>query len=105
MLLSSESVHCLSGQWLSSEEWTGVREKRQHVQSHLRMEKDGAGTSQARDGTEAWSDEKGGSGGYKGKGRQETGVVLLGEGVLRAPACVYVCGGGGGTHVYMGTSD
>lgn len=44
-----ESVQCLSGQWLSLEERTAVGERRQYVQSHLRMEQDGAGTSQARE--------------------------------------------------------
>lgn len=50
------------GSWSFSEEWRGVRERRQGVQSHLRMEKEGArtgtGTGQARGGTEVCSDEK-----------------------------------------------
>lgn len=44
-----ESVQCLSGQWLFLEERTAVGERRQYVQSHLGMEQDGAGTSQARE--------------------------------------------------------
>lgn len=44
-----ENVQCLSGQWLSLEGRTAVGERRQYVQSHLRMEADGAGTSRARE--------------------------------------------------------
>lgn len=63
----------------------------------MRIEKDGAGTGQARGATEACSDEKADLGGYKGRGSQETETALLREGCSEPQ---HVCMCWGGTCVY-----
>ena len=101
VLLSSERVSNVSlGSWNFSEEWRGVRERRQGVQSHLRMEKGGArartGTGQTRGGTQVCSDEKADLGGCEGQGNKGAGAALPREGysklqqVQRGGTCV--CG-------------
>lgn len=80
--------------WAAGSPWrSGQREG----SMPMRIEKDGAGTGQARGATEACSDEKADLGGYKGRGSQETETALLREGCSETQ---HVCMCWGGTCVY-----